>query len=343
MVLRVGILSPPLGLTTAGAYPLERAREAFVTTSVDVVVPVYGNWAITQRCLDHLAKQTIAHRVVVVDDAGPDDTVERLRTDYPHIDVIALATNSGFAAACNSGIRSGSADIVILVNNDVEAEPRMIELLVDALTTDPSLGSAAPLLFRPDGTIDALGLCADVTMAGFVRLAGAPAGKVDAAAPALLGPYGAVAAYRRSALDDVGLLDEGIFMYGEELDLALRMSAAGWGTIAVPDARGIHLGGATSGRGSATQRRRAGFGRGYLLRAYGVMTGRHAPRALVTELIVCAGELVLSRDTAAITGRIAGWRAGRAADTRPRVIAGVDQSIGFIESMRMRVGSYRDR
>jgi N-acetylglucosaminyl-diphospho-decaprenol L-rhamnosyltransferase len=314
-----------------------------VTTSVDVVVPVYGNWPITKRCLDHLDKQTVAHRVVVVDDAGPDDTVDRLRAGYPDIDLIALPTNSGFAAACNHGIRSGTADIVILVNNDVEAEPRMIELLVDALVADPSLGSAAPLLFRPDGSIDALGLCADVTMAGFVRLAGAPADKVDVAAPKLLGPYGAVAAYRRSALEDVGLLDEGIFMYGEELDLALRLNAAGWGTIAVPAARGIHLGGATSGRGSATQRRRAGFGRGYLLRAYGVMAGPHALRALVTESIVCAGELVLSRDTAAIAGRIAGWRAGSAAEKRPRRISGVDRSIGFVESMRMRVGSYRDR
>lgn len=322
-----------------------------MSSSVDVVVPVYGNWAITERCLAHLSVQTLDHRVVVVDDAGPDDTVARIRAGYPHVDLVALETNSGFAAACNHGIRRGTADIVILVNNDVEADPRMLELLVAALDADPALGSAAPLLLRPDGSIDSLGLCADVTTAGFVRLAGAPEDRAtsaaitsaDASAPKILGPYGAVAAYRRSALDAVGLLDEGIFMYGEELDLALRLSAAGWGTTAVPEARGVHLGGATSGRGSATQRRRSGFGRAYLLRAYGILAGRQGPRAILTELIVCAGDLLLSRDLASTTGRAAGWRAGAAATRRPRDIPGVDRSLGFIESLRLRVGAYRDR
>ena len=312
-----------------------------VPSSVDVVVPTYGNWAITQRCLDHLARQRIAHRIIVVDDAGPDDTVERIRSGYPDVHLIALQRNSGFAAACNHGIRAGTADIVVLVNNDVEAGERMLELLVAALDADSSVASAAPLLLRPDGSIDALGLCADVTMAGFVRLGGAPAGATTASM--LLGPYGAVAAYRRSALDEVGLLDEGIFMYGEELDLALRLSAAGWGAVAVPESTGVHLGGATSGRGSATQRRRSGFGRGYLLRAWGVLRGRHALRALVTEAIVCVGDAVLSRDLASASGRLAGWKAGAAAAPRPYPVPGVDTSIGFIRSMRLRLGSYQDR
>ncbi|MBC7441246.1 MAG: glycosyltransferase family 2 protein [Ramlibacter sp.] len=310
-------------------------------SSVDVVVPTYGNWAITRSCLDHLAAQSIPHRVILVDDAGPDDTAERVRADFPNVHLIALATNSGFAAACNAGIRAGTADIVVLVNNDVDAGQRMLEHLVTALDADTTLGSAAPLLLRPDGTVDALGLCADVTMAGFVRLAGAPTSARENSR--LLGPYGAVAAYRRSALETVGLLDEGIFMYGEELDLALRMSAAGWGSVAVPESTGVHLGGATSGRGSATQRRRSGFGRGYLLRAWGVLRGRHALRAVVTEAIVCAGDLVLSRDLASMKGRLAGWRAGALAAPRPRSVPGVDTSIGFVHSMRLRLGSYQDR
>jgi GT2 family glycosyltransferase len=311
--------------------------------TIDVVVPVYGKWELTERCLATLAVQTVPHRVIVVDDAGPDDTVRRLRDGYPDVTVVPLDRNLGFAGACNRGIAAGTGSIVVLVNNDVEAEADLLERLVEPMVREPAVGSTSPLLLKPDGRVDAFGICADVTMAGFVRYNGATPAEAtaDASAPRLLGPYGAVAAYRRSALLQVGAFDEGITMYGEELDLALRLSADGWSTIAVGAARGVHLGGATSGRGSAQQRHRAGFGRGYLLRAYGVMRSRHAPRALITETIVCAGDLLLSRDLASAKGRLAGWRAGRGAESRPRAIPGVDRRIGFVASLRLRVGDRR--
>jgi len=314
-----------------------------MSLTVDVVVPVYGNWALTKDCLDHLRRQSTAHRVIVVDDAGPDDTVAQITAGYPEVTLIVLERNSGFAAACNHGITAGTGDIVVLLNNDVQADATLLELLIAPFANNPELGSAAPLLFQPDGTIDAVGLCADPTVAGYVRYHGATLADLTIPEPTLLGPYGAVAAYRRRALDAVGLLDEGIFMYGEELDLALRLNAAGWHTTAVTDARGVHLGGATSGRGSARQRERAGFGRGYLLRAWGIMRGRHSLRALTTELIVCGGDLLLSRDLAATSGRLAGWRAGRNASTRPSRAPGIDRSIGLIESLQLRVGGYRRR
>lgn len=311
--------------------------------TIDVVVPVFGNWHLTERCLAHLSAQTVPHRIIVVDDAGPDDTVQRLRDGYPQVTVVALDRNLGFAGACNRGIAAGDGDIVVLVNNDVEAEPDLLERLVDPLNRDPAVGSSAPLLLKPDGRVDAFGICADVTMAGFVRYNGSDVDAITSGAPAprLLGPYGAVAAYRRSALHEVHAFDEGIRMYGEELDLALRLSARNWSTAAVSDARGVHLGGATSGRGSAQQRERAGFGRGYLLRAYGVMRTRHALRAMVTEAIVCAGDLVMSRDLASTRGRLAGWRAGRTAGDRPLRIPGIDRGIGFIASLRLRLGDRR--
>jgi N-acetylglucosaminyl-diphospho-decaprenol L-rhamnosyltransferase len=305
--------------------------------SIDVVVPVHGKWELTAACLDALASQTVAHRVVVVDDASPDDTLVRL-AERGGVDVVALERNRGFAAACNAGIAAGSGEIVVLFNNDVVAEPDLLERLVEPFA-DPAVGSATPLLTAPDGSIDAFGIVADRTMAGFVRLHGRPLADAGRDAGRLVGPYGAVAAYRRAALDEVGVLDEGIFMYGEELDLALRLSAAGWRPAEAPAARGVHLGGGTSGRGSAVQRRRAGFGRGYLLRAYGVLASRAGARALVTELIVCAGDAVLNRDLAAARGRLAGWRAGRHAARRTMRIPDLDPGLGFVRSLRMRLGA----
>ncbi|MGE4425266.1 MAG: glycosyltransferase family 2 protein, partial [Solirubrobacteraceae bacterium] len=144
------------------------------------------------------------------------------------------------------------------------------------------------------------------------------------------------AAYRRSALQRVGLLDERMFMYGEELDLALRLAADGWRSTAVTSARGTHVGGATVGRHSARQRELSGFGRGYLLRAYGVLRTRAALRAAVVEAIVCVVDAARSRDLASTRGRLRGWRAGRSADARPRNVAGLERDFGFVDSLRFR-------
>lgn len=304
--------------------------------TVDVVIPTHGGWPVTAGCLRSLARQTIEHRVIVVDDRSPDDTVARLAEEFPAVDVIALERNVGYGSACNIGVRAGRGDVVVLMNNDVEAEPDMLERLVAPFADAPRVGSASPLLFRPDGTVDALGITADATLAGFVRFAGAAPDRLDDEPTALLGPYGAAGAYRRAALDEVGLLDERIFMYGEELDLALRLSAAGWEAAEARDARGVHLGGATIGVGSARQREHSGFGRAYLLRAYGVLRGRHALWALLVELLVMVGDLVLSRDVAATRGRVRGWRAGAFADPRRRPTRGIDANIGMVRSIRMR-------
>ena len=89
-----------------------------------------------------------------------------------------------------------------------------------------------------------------------------------------------------------------MFAYMEDFDLGLRIRAAGWRVIGAPGAVGVHLGSATYGHHSASQRRHGGFSRGYLLRRYGVLRGRAALRALLTEAVAAWG-----RDHVARSGR----------------------------------------
>jgi GT2 family glycosyltransferase len=302
--------------------------------SIDVVIPVHGSWEHTEHCLTHLAAQTLPHATLVVDNASPDDTVARIASAFEWVRVIDMGANTGFARAVNRGVAEGAAEILVVLNNDVYVAPDFLAEIVRAFD-DSRIGSAAPLLLSRDGAeIDAYGITVDPTLAGFVRLHGQPIGGAeltDLAPP--LGPYGAAAAYRRSAYVSVGGLDERIFMYGEELDLALRLAAAGWRCAGVPSASGIHVGGATAGKGSAWQRYRSGFARGYLLRRYGVLRGRQALRAFVTEAIAVAGDSALSRDDEALRGRVHGWRAAR---RLPRHAVPSVAPIGFVESLRLR-------
>jgi N-acetylglucosaminyl-diphospho-decaprenol L-rhamnosyltransferase len=310
--------------------------------SIDVVVPVYNGWELTKSCLAHLRLQTLPHTVIVCDNGSTDGTPERVGASFPDVRVIDLGANLGFAAACNRGVRAGGGEIIVLLNNDVDCRADFLERLVAPLRDDERIGSVAALLLKPgEGTIESFGLTADPTLAGYPRLRGLPARNAPAADPVLVGPSGAAAAFRRRAWDAVGGLDEGVFAYGEDVDLALRLRTAGWSTAAASDAVAIHRGSASAVTRSAWQRYQGGFSRGYFLRRYGVLRRRIALRALATEGIAVAGDaLIFSHDLAALRGRVAGWRAARGLPRHGHPPDAIDDDITFVKSLRLRLGVY---
>jgi N-acetylglucosaminyl-diphospho-decaprenol L-rhamnosyltransferase len=314
----------------------------WVSNSVDVVIVTYNRYELTASCLRHLAGQTINHRVIVVDNGSADDTAARVRADWPDVRLLPLDRNYGFAVGCNRGVAVGSGEVVVLLNNDVKCRADFLQRLLAPLRDD-SVGSVASLMLQPrEATIDSVGLTADVTLAGFPRLHGLPARYARDPCPVLAGPAGTAAAYRRKAWEQVGGLDETLFTYMEDFDLALRLRSAGWESVAAPDAVGVHLGSATHGHRSAWQRRNGGFGRGYVLRRYGLPRGAATARALATEAVVVLGDLVISRDLAALQGRRRGWGAGQRRPRHPRPPAdAIDSGISFRDSLAMRRGIYR--
>ncbi len=316
-----------------------------MTPLIDVVVVAYNRYDLTERCLSHLARQTVEHQLIICDNGSTDGTSERLREQYPSARLLRLQSNSAFAIACNRGVGAGDGEIVVLLNNDVECRPDFLEQAVAPFEADARLGSVATLMLQPgEELIDSIGMTADPTLAGFLRLHGQPASQAESTLPVLTGPPGTAAAYRRAAWEELGGLDERIFAYNEDFDLALRLGAAGWGTAVAQAAVGVHLGSATHGHRSGWQRYNGGFGRGYLLRRYGVLRGRQAPRALLTEAIVVAGDLAISHDLAALRGRIAGWRAAAGLARLPPPPSGaLDSEIGFARSLALRRGVYGRR
>jgi N-acetylglucosaminyl-diphospho-decaprenol L-rhamnosyltransferase len=312
-----------------------------MTASIDVVVPTFNGRDLTRRCLGHLREQTVPHSVIVADNASTDGTAAGVRSEFPEVRIVELEQNLGFPVACNRGAAAGDGDFIVLLNNDVECSPDFLERLVSPFA-DERVGMVAAVLVRP-GTdeIDGVGLTADPTLSGFARLDGRPVREAALLRPVVTGPSGGAAAYRRAAWESAGGLDERIFIYAEDLDLAFRLRAAGWEAAVAADAVAVHLGSVTMGLRSPWQRYQAGFSRGYLLRRYGVLRGSAAARALVTEAAVVVGDAVIARDVSAARGRLAGWRAARGL---PRLAlpppAAVDSGIGFRESLRLRRRAY---
>jgi N-acetylglucosaminyl-diphospho-decaprenol L-rhamnosyltransferase len=310
--------------------------------TVDVALVAYRRWDLTRSCLEHLGRQTRAHRVYLCDNGCDEGTRELVGAEFPDVTVVRMPRNMPYPVACNAAVAAGGADVVVMMNNDVDARPDFVERLAAPLERNAEVGSVAALLVRPgEQAIDSAGLVADRTLAAFPRWQGYPPSQARADRPALTGPAGAAAAFRRSAWEQVSGLDEAIRAYMEDFDLAVRLRNAGWGTELALDAVAVHVGSATFGHRSAASRRNGGFGRGYVLRRYGVLRSRVAPRALATEVIVVIGDLLVSRDAAALRGRIAGWRAAHGMPRCPLPPpAVVDRDISFVESLRLRGRGY---
>jgi N-acetylglucosaminyl-diphospho-decaprenol L-rhamnosyltransferase len=309
--------------------------------TVDVVIPTWNGRRLLEGCLATLARQTTPARLIVVDNGSADGTAEFVERSFPQATLVRLPENRGFAAAVNHGVAAGEADCVVLLNNDVECDPHFLERIAAALPPHGRVGMAAALLLKPGrGEIDSFGLELDATLAAFPRFSGAPYPSTELHDRNLAGPSGGAAAYSRVALAAVGGFDEQLFAYHEDVDVALRLQAAGWACTGAPEAVGVHLGSATIGRRSRFQVETAGASRAYVLRKYGVLRRPAiAARALAVELVVVVIECFVGRDLAALRGRLSGWR--RRPTRLPLPQAAVNPGIGFTESLRRRWRSVR--
>ncbi|HEV2858540.1 MAG TPA: glycosyltransferase family 2 protein [Solirubrobacterales bacterium] len=300
-----------------------------------VYIPNFNGAARLGGVLRALGEQTTDCDVVLVDNGSDDDSVERARRALPRVQVVELSENLGFGRAINRGVAAVPGDPVILLNNDAVPEPRFVEALLEGLGAGVDSVAGVLLQERAPELIDSAGVVADATLMGFDYLHGEPVEAAETTAPPL-GPTGGAALYRRDAFEAVGGFDERIFLYFEDLDLALRLAAGGGCCRLAPAARALHAYSASLGAASAGKYAWTGWSRGYMLRRYGVMRSpRLALRALACEGALCAGQLLRDRTAAGLKGRLRGWR--DAARLEPRdVSAAPVLDLGLREALALR-------
>jgi GT2 family glycosyltransferase len=221
-----------------------------VKPQISVIIPNWNGVHHLPTCLDSLRRQTYPNfEVIVVDNGSTDGSLELLRGDYGEVKVVALPENRGFAGGVNAGLRQAQGEVIAVFNNDAEADPYWLEELVKGLARHPEAGMATPkvLLFDRRDVINSAG--------DFYGVDGVPGnrgvwqrdeGQFDNE-EYVFGAAGVAAAYRRAMLDEVGLFDEELFSFCEDVDLAWRAQLAGWKCIYVPTAVVYHKLSATGG------------------------------------------------------------------------------------------------
>ena len=218
---------------------------------VAVIVVNWSGGALLRRCLAALATQTRPpDRVLIVDNASTDGSVEGLARLHPRVEVLRQPRNLGFAAANNLAARLATdCDWLALVNPDAFPEPGWLAALLDAAAAHPDCAAFASRLLqaaRP-GHLDGAGDAYHVS--GLVWRVGR--GRKDrgefAVERDVFSPCAAAALYRRDVFLALGGFDEDYFCYVEDVDLGFRLRLAGHRALYVPGAVAHHRGGALAG------------------------------------------------------------------------------------------------
>jgi GT2 family glycosyltransferase len=252
------------------------------STDLEVVIVSHGAEALLRRCLRSLAEHpaSVTTRVTVVDSGSPDSTPDMVEREFGWVRLIRCQ-NIGFSAANNVVLREDEAAAVLLLNPDTEVYAGTLDAALARLRSEERIGMVGCKLVTESGKLDhackrsfptPLGALAHFTGIGrsedasgtlsqyrATHLGDDDPGEVDAV-------NGAFMLCRAEAVREVGLLDEGYWLYMEDLDWCRRFWQAGWKVFYEPAGVALHVKGGSSGKRRAPKQEIAfhrGMGRFY--------------------------------------------------------------------------------
>lgn len=240
-------------------------------SDMSVVLVCWNNKDYLEPCLQSLYEANLGFEfdVIVVDNGSTDGSQAMLAEKYPKVGIVQNTGNVGLSKASNQGIEATHGKYILLLNNDTIVNGSALDSMFQFLEKHPHIGAVGGKLLNPDGSFQSgyanfSSLTEEFLVAtglgDFLR-EGYPL-NLDSDQSVEAGwMSSACLMLRRSALDQIGLLDEEYFIYGDEVDLQYRLHKAGWKVYYLPDATTIHYGGRSMNR----WRRRKMVYRGKLL------------------------------------------------------------------------------
>ena len=231
----------------------------------------------TLRSLSSQVADLGGGRVVVIDNASGDGSVEKIVAAIEReiwsawVTVMPLERNGGFSYGNNAGIREALAsadqvDYVMLLNPDTVARKEAIKALVEFMDGHPHVGIAGSLLEKVDGGVECSAHripspLSELDSGARLGLLSRALQKYVVSSPLRTAAHscdwvsGASLIMRRPVLEKIGLMDDGFFLYFEEVDFCWRAKCAGWECWYVPESRVMHIEGASTGIRAASKRR----------------------------------------------------------------------------------------
>lgn len=223
--------------------------------TLTIVLVSYNTVSLLRDCLASVYQHlpAVPCDVTVVDNASRDDSVAMVRAEFPQARVIANRENVGYAAAINQALQGLTADYALILNSDIEVPAGALDGLLQFMESHPEVGMAGPQLILPGGQLQetwgegfSLGEFARQQLFIDKVLRPRPAAALAGEFAEVSHLHGAALLVRSAALRQVGLMDEGYWMYCEDSDWGRRFLAAGWKLALVTGTPLLHHHGASS-------------------------------------------------------------------------------------------------
>jgi GT2 family glycosyltransferase len=231
---------------------------------ISVVILSWNDKQYLETCLQSLkdATCTCSMEIIVVDNASTDGSPEMVETSFPEVKIIRNAENLGFPRGNNVGIKASCGKYIYLLNSDIKVFPGCLDTLADYLDQNPEVGMVGPRILNRDLTHQSSCRRFPTLWNNFCELAGLA--KIFRGFRFFSGEHmfyfkgdrlrdvdvlvGCFWTIRRTAVDQFGLLDEGFFMFAEDVDWCKRFWENGWRIAFCPGAQAIHFRGGSSTR-----------------------------------------------------------------------------------------------
>jgi len=238
--------------------PKVQQRSDDQVVDMSIVLVCWNNKAYLDPCLKSLYEGGLksSFDVVVVDNGSTDGSQQMLTEKHPDVMLIQNEGNVGLGKASNQGIEATNGRYVLLLNNDTLVNGPALDVLVEYLDSHPKAGATAGKLLNPDNSFQSgfapfstlLEEFLIVTHIGELLWPGYPSHGDSNEIKETGWMSSACLLVRRSALNQIGLLDESYFIYGDEADLQFRLDKAGWKVVYLPNSSIIHFGGRSMDR-----------------------------------------------------------------------------------------------
>jgi len=214
-----------------------------------------SNWVYLEPCLNSIINtvQNIDYEILVVDNCSDDNSVEKIKANFPSVILSVNKSKYGFAKNNNINLRRASGRYLMLLNDDTLVQPNSLENAIMFLDDHPEIGGIGCKMIDPDGSFQRTSarrlrtlyftILAETRINRQLNKLGTPEGNsiVEIELPQEAGMI-----LRKEVIDDIGLLDEQFFMFGEGADWCRRIKNAGWKIVLYPNCSIIHFGGVTN-------------------------------------------------------------------------------------------------
>lgn len=280
--------------------------------TLSVIIVTWNGRRFLEPCLRAVAAQLQPDdEIIVVDNGSTDGTAGWLAHAWRTVRLVALPSNLGFAGGVNAGLRVARGDLLLLLNNDAFVDVGCVLALVETMHRHPQIGAAAGVLtfdHRPD-LVASAGITARRDGLALDQWIGRTVHSLPATPQPVMGASGGLALYRRTMLNDIGLMAPDFFNYLEDVDLAWRALLRGWSCLLVPDARARHIYSATGGQGSPLKQRLLGRNRWRaMIRCFPAGVLRACLPAILAYDAMALAYAAITRQPAMIAGRIEALR-----------------------------------